>query len=57
MDKNGLTPSQEEYFRTLEMLDSDGRLRDNIADAKEDLRRDNVVRGFVRVKGFRPNEH
>lgn len=55
MDKNGLTPSQEEYFRTLEMLDSDGQLRDNIADAKENLRRDNVVRGFVRVKGFRPN--
>lgn len=55
MDKNGLTPSQEEYFRTLEMLDSDGQLRDNIADAKESLRHDNVVRGFVRVKGFRPN--
>ncbi|MBT2497124.1 hypothetical protein J7E45_16045 [Microbacterium sp. ISL-59] len=55
MDKNGLTPSQEEYFRTLELLDSDGQLRDNIADAKESLRRDNVVRGFVRVKGFRPN--
>lgn len=55
MDKNGLTPSQEEYFRTLEMLDSDGQLRDNIADAKKSLRHDNVVRGFVRVKGFRPN--
>lgn len=55
MDKNGLTPSQEEYFRTLEMLDSDGQLKDNIADAKANLRRDNVVRGFIRVKGFRPN--
>lgn len=52
MDRNGLTPSQEEYFRTLELLDSDGQLKDNIADAKETLRRDNVVRGFVRIKGF-----
>ncbi|WP_404474222.1 hypothetical protein [Microbacterium aerolatum] len=55
MDKDGLTPSQEQYFRTLEMLDSDGQLTDNIADAKESLRKDNVVRGFVRVRGFRPN--
>lgn len=52
MDSNGLTPSQEEYFRTLEMLDPEGKLRDNIADAKEHLRKDNVVRGFVRLRGF-----
>ncbi|MGC5224895.1 hypothetical protein ACPW96_20210 [Micromonospora sp. DT81.3] len=56
MSKDGLTPSQEEYFRTLEMLDPEGKLRDNIADAKEHLRHDNVIRGFIRVKGFQPNE-
>ena len=55
MDRDGLTPSQEEYFRTLEMLDPEGRLRDNIAEAKENLRRDNVIRGFTRVRGFRAN--
>lgn len=55
MDNNGLTPSQEDYFRTLEMLDPDGRLKDNIAEAKESLRKDNVIRGFTRVKGFSPN--
>lgn len=55
MNKDGLTPSQQEYFRTLEMLDPEGRMKDEIADAKENLRRDNVVRGFVRVKGFQPN--
>lgn len=56
MDKDGLTPSQEDLFRTLEMLDHDGKLRDSIAHAKEDLRRDNVIRGFTRVKGFTPNK-
>lgn len=54
-DRNGLTPGQDEYFRTLEMLDPEGKLADNIAGAKETLRRDNVVRGFTRVKGFTPN--
>jgi hypothetical protein len=54
-DNNGLTPSQEEYFRTLEMLDHDGRLRNTIADAKAHLRKDNVVRGETRVRGFTPN--
>lgn len=54
-ENNGLTPSQEDYFRTLEMLDPEGKLRDNIADAKKTLRRDNVVRGLVPVKGFQPN--
>lgn len=56
MSEDGLTPSQEDYFRTLEMLDPDGKLRDNIADAKENLRLDNVIRGLTRVKGFSPNE-
>lgn len=53
---SGLTPSQEEYFRTLEMLDPEGKMRDTIRDAKADLRRDNVVRGESRLMGFKPND-
>ena len=56
MGAKGLTPSQEDLFRTLEMLDHDGKLRDSIEHVKEDTRRDNVIRGFTRVKGFTPNK-
>jgi DNA-directed RNA polymerase specialized sigma54-like protein len=53
-----LTSPQEEYFRILASLDSNGELHETIEDAKEDLRNSNdrVVRGLTRVKGFTPNE-
>jgi|GEM_PF-6003726 hypothetical protein len=56
MDRNGLTPSQEQLFRTLEMIDHNGAMSDNIAHAKKELRRDNVIRGGNPVKGFTVNE-
>jgi hypothetical protein len=50
---NGLTPQQEDYFRTLEMLDPDGKMHDVIQDAKNDLRRrPTIVRGESRLRGF-----
>jgi len=57
-----LTPSQEDYFRTLAKIDPSDGMRRIIEDAKEDLRetnnreRDNVHRGLTRVKGFKRNE-
>lgn len=56
MDKDGLTPSQEELFQTLEMLDHDGSLKSAIAHAKQDMREgDKLNRGLTRVRGFTPN--
>ncbi len=52
---NGLTPQQEDYFRTLEMLDPEGKMHDVIQEAKDDLRRrPNIVRGESRLMGFTP---
>lgn len=56
MNGSELTPSQEQLFRTLEMIDHNGAMSDNIAHAKKELRRDNVIRGINRVKGFQPND-
>lgn len=56
---NGLTPDQEEYFRILERMNPDDKLRRAIRSARHDLGerdddtpRDNINRGMSRVRGF-----